>query len=278
MNIDTELRQKLADLPAFPGAVTRLIAALDDEDVSLTELTRHLQHDPVLAARVLSAANRSGLQSGRHGVGDIYVATSLLGLNQVRQIVLSTQVMDFFRHANCSPQFQQHCLAVAICMQELAPEFDVTPDYALVTGLLHDIGAFWFKYFHATEYEQMLTLHERLGGAITAAERAVFGIDHGALGGMMARHWSLPADMADAIAQHHEWIPGKLHRLTAMTCLAEIICNGLDLPYDRANQVTQLPDALLSSLGREWMHELPDLFGRVEARFRHALDVDKPDQ
>lgn len=265
-----EVIASLDRLPAYPAIVNQVLEVLSDDTAGMTLLAKHLQTDPVISARVLSAANRLIRHSNREPVGDIYTAVSYLGLTQVHQVVVSTSLLDFASQAHCSSQFWEHSLAVGIAGQELATAFGVNPDHALVAGLLHAVGVLWINYFHPLEFQQVLIEHQVQAQDIFLAERAILGNDHGEVGQVLAEHWSLPEEIRNAIAHHHAPDLAPISRLVAITHLAELICIGLDLPYQASHQIAGLSPAAARVLGEGWADQLPELFGRIESRFRVA--------
>ena len=263
----------LPKLPAFPRVVSDILQTLSDAHAGMTVLVSHLQHDPIISARILSAANRQIRHSGREPVGDVYTAASYIGLNQIHRIVVGTSLLDFAKNARCSRHFWEHSLAVGICAQELAREFGVNHEHALVAGLLHDVGDLWMRSCHPTEYERLLDEHEPHAFSRMNAEQTMFGMDHCEIGGLLAAHWDLPQDIGQAIAQHHRPSGPNLSGLVAITHLAQQICHGLDLPYHLSNQVDGLSEEAVRVLGEDWADNLADVFGRVEARFRFDRTV-----
>lgn len=258
----------LPKLPAFPGIVVHILKALDDDSSSMTMLVNHLQRDPVIAGRVLSAANRSSQHS--RALGGISAAVSFIGMRRVREIVLATSLVDFSRQTRSSRFFWEHSLAVGICTQELARDFSLNMDYALVAGLLHDIGKLWMSYLYPDEHQEVLDLLAQHPRPLCEVEREVFGMDHCRIGEVVAEHWGLPADIIEAIGQHHQPDHPELGRLAAMTHVAEAISNGLDLPARDDNQVIGLSDHAIRVIGLDWHSDVHDLLGRMDARFRYA--------
>lgn len=265
-----EVTRQLQALPAFPAVVTRILETLDDERAALTVLEQYLQSDPVISARILSAANRLVRHSGREPVGDIHTAVSYLGLNRVHEVVVSTSLLDFVKNSHCTSVFWERSLAVGLCAQELAQLVGENEGHALVAGLLHEVGILWLNVCHPREYKQVLIEQQLQDNDIVDAERALLGIDHLEIGRLLAEHWGLPADIAQAIASYHTPPPGPLPPLVAITHLAAIICSGLDLPFQPTNEVRHVSADALRALGTDWEEKMPELLGRVEVRFAQS--------
>jgi putative nucleotidyltransferase with HDIG domain len=260
--------ETLPKLPAFPRVVTQILAILDDDNSCLTALINHLQRDPVIAGRVLSAANAS--QFAHRSLGGISAAVSFIGMRRIREIVLTTSLLDFSRNLRGPQFFWEHSLAVGICTQELAREVGLDEDQALVAGLLHDIGKLWMAYLHPRENQHIQGLLAHEPHPLCELEREMFGLDHCAIGSIIARYWRLPEEIIEAITLHHQQDTPELGRLAAATHVAEAICNGLDLPPREDNQVIAVSQQAMVVLGIDWNQDMSDLLGRTEARFRQA--------
>lgn len=262
--------EQLQALPAFPAIVTRILETLDDERAALDLLEQYLQSDPVISARILSAANRLIRHSGREPVGDVHTAVSYLGLNRVHEVVVSTSLLDFAQNSRCTSVFWERSLAVGLCAQELARLAGADPDHALVAGLLHGVGILWLHVCHPHEYQQVLIEQQLHDGDRAEIERNLLGIDHLEIGRLLAEHWDLPGDIVQAIASHRTPPHGPLPPLVAVVHLATVICSGLDLPFQPDSDVRHLAPQALRSLGEDWMYKLPDLLGRLEVRFAQS--------
>ena len=103
------------------------------------------------------------------------------------------------------------------------------------------------------------------------AERAVWGVDHGVVGGWLAAHWGLSQEICQAIVQHHAPEAGGQVPLLAVVHVAEVLSNALQLNHTAHCRVTTLSDTSCTLLGLDWGPDSQGLFGRIEARSRHAF-------
>lgn len=265
-----DIERSLTALPAFPRVVLDILDALNDDNASTATLASHVQHDPVIAGRVLSATHRAAQLGQRRVVKDLYAAVSLLGLQRIREIVLTANLADFTHLIGAEGSFWEHSLAVSIAAQELGNHCGLNPNYALIAGLLHDIGLLWLTHYQA---ETQMQIGEALARHPTPrhdVERATFGMDHCEIGYHMARGWHLPEEICQSIAQHHQPDTAQTSSLVAVTHLAENICNGLDIPQREQNRVTHIADNAFALAGIKPEQELAGLLGRIEARYLHA--------
>ncbi len=261
-----QILEKAALLPAFPTVVSDLLASLDDENSTLGILSRLVAKDPVITARLLSLANSAAMAGhGQQDRRDIQGAVSLIGLAKVRELALSLSLNSFAEQFGVGRYFWTHSVAVGVAAQELGRKCHFQPDYALVAGLLHDIGQLWMVRFHPETWQLVQRDVMNWDRDICEAERQHFGIDHTAVGEILAQHWNLPPALIFAIAHHHDGqVAGE--KLVALTHVAEAIVNALDLSAGNSARVTVLSDQACDLLGIDWQEDLGFLFGKIEAR------------
>ncbi|PIV80876.1 DNA-directed RNA polymerase subunit beta' [bacterium CG17_big_fil_post_rev_8_21_14_2_50_64_8] len=104
--------------------------------------------------------------------------------------------------------FWGHAFAVAMVCEHIAHTVDpagkkCNHERAFMTGLLHDIGRAAlgmrvdFSYFE----REMGHLHD---AALIEAEVAYYGMHHGEAGQALLQLWQFPADLCQAVAEHHQ--------------------------------------------------------------------------
>lgn len=270
------------ELPAFPKVVLQILDTLNDPDACLTVLTEHIEHDPVVAASVLSLANRAGTHSHSGApIGDVFTAVSLVGLSRVREVALQVSLSGFLGSmapVDAEEHIWAHSLASAACAVELAQwaSIEVSVDAALIAGLMHDVGQLWLQRFEPQLMQQALLIAKQGDVRIEDAERSLLGVDHGAIGGWLAQSWGLPANIRQAIVHHHAPDAASEEPLVALVHIANVLSNALDLAHDPDSRVPWMSRDSCAALGLTWGPETQSLFGRIEARSRHAFALLDP--
>jgi HD-like signal output (HDOD) protein len=265
-------------LPAFPKTVREILETVDDPDSSMAVLSLAIGRDPAIAGRVLAAANNAAASSRRSaGVDDIYTATSLVGMQQVRDIAVLSSLTSFVGAMSSSldaAELWRHSVGVGVCAQEMALciDADVSINQALIAGLLHDIGQFWLLQHDHQAYAGCWADAVRGGVDIRRAELDVFGVDHAQIGAWLAASWSLPFHICAAIEAHH--LPDNALQpgpLIALLHVAEVVSNALELGGSSMSRVTYISPTACRTLGLEWDDSVRSMFGRIEARARHVI-------
>jgi putative nucleotidyltransferase with HDIG domain len=271
---EKEIDERSINLPAFPRVVNDILATLDDENANLGALVRFVERDPVITARIISIAN-SAAMAGRHSgqLRDVNMAVSLIGLARIREIVLAVSLAEFATKSRMSSYFWEHSVAVAITAQELGRFTHISPDYALVAGLLHDIGQLWMARFYPLEFQMVRATVNCSERGIIEVERQYFGMDHCQIGGILATRWGLPDPVVMAVSYHHDPSQVILEQLADLIHVAEVFSNALDLTGREDNLVTNLSEDACQTIGLRWDVDLHALFGKIEARSEHACRV-----
>jgi putative nucleotidyltransferase with HDIG domain len=271
-----ELASHANALPSLPEVVNDLIRSLSDECADVDTLVHHINSDPVIVARLLSAANAvgSGLSTRIHSAKQAFL---VLGIDRISHIILASAFS--YRYDTRGSGFDahliwRHSLGVATCARVLAEQTGINPEMAFTGGLLHDIGQLLMYTASPANYLHALTLRNTDDVALVDAERSVFGYDHAAAGRTLALTWKLPSEIADAIAAHHE--PDELgSEIGDLVHVSEVLSHALDLGEQPGNRVPDLSELACANLGLSWP-KLAGHFAEIEARYdgiRSALGI-----
>jgi DNA-binding NarL/FixJ family response regulator len=189
--------------PVLTESRARVMRAATAETSRVSEVIAAVESDVGLAIAVLRFANRSAAGT----VGSIPEAVEVLKPAGVLAIAGTAPVFDFFE-ANGSRQMRPERFRVhALTTQQAGDEigrmvgWDDRDELAVAT-LLHDVGRLVICNLHPGDRGQFdavaRTPEQRL-----KEERDRLGIDHALVGGVLARRWNLPSQIAVAIERHH---------------------------------------------------------------------------
>ena len=271
-----EVLSKSDTLPGFPAVIVQILAMIDDPEANTEMLASLIKHDPVITARVLSLANVAATRSQHQtAIRDIFTATSLTGMNRVREMAIISSIGGFFdgiAPIGMAASFWQHSIDVGVCSEELAlhTAAPASAASAMIAGLLHDVGQLWLFRFDADAIHAAWNraLDDNIG--IEEAERECFAVDHSTIGAWLAEHWSLPANICAAIRHHHDPDKALAEPLVPLVHVAEVLANALDLTGREENRVTTISSIACRALDLTWNASVRPLFGRMEARSRHV--------
>ena len=188
-------------LPSLPDVALKVREALNDPEISATEIAHIIEADPALAVQLIRTAN-SPLCRGVAPVGSIREAVVRLGLLATRNLVISFTIKQLFKAK--SPvlrkrmqQLYSHSVQIAALSFALGRESSgFLPEHALLAGLIHDIGVI-----------PVLTYMDEMDvPPIDPNElEGVIGKLRGLIGGMLLRHWNFEPEFVDVAEHAEEW-------------------------------------------------------------------------
>ena len=210
MAINSKLEEIRASghLPSPRGAALQVIQLTHKDDVTNQEIAHAIKADPALSSRIIKVANALVAYQTRP-IASIVDAVTVLGLNTVRQLVLSLSVMDSSRHGACQQfdyqDFWAHSLLTAITAQNLVLHSGIgSTEEVFILGLLGQIGSLALATARPQEYARILgAVAANADAGLVNLERAEFGFDHNRLTQAMMEDWGMPRVFQE-VALHHE--------------------------------------------------------------------------
>lgn len=197
------------DLPYSPALLTRLFAQTDNGSLApLAAIAETIEKDQGLTARVLGVANSAfyGLQAE---VSTVARAAAVLGISEIRNIILSVGLRSLTRSRPLPPDFDlgsywRHQYTVAVLCRSLAEDADdAEPDDLFTAGLLHDLGKLVVALYRPDDWEAIETLAEDEEITHCVAEDRHWGVDHAVIGAMLLNSWNFPKGLVEPVNWHH---------------------------------------------------------------------------
>jgi len=194
-------------LPSPPRTCRLLNEALDDVESSSDQIAKIISQDVALTAKVLQLVN-SAFFSLQREVTDTKTAVTFLGIDVLKQLVLSAEILKTFRPVRpimgfSLDDFDQHSQRAAKIANRL-PAVGPVADLAATAALLHDTGKLVLATRLPVQFEKALLKSIRERKPLHVCETEVFGTTHAAIGAYLLNLWGLPRPAVDAIAHHHK--------------------------------------------------------------------------
>ncbi len=177
-----------------------------EPNVSLGAISKVVQNDPGLAAKVLKTVNSSfyGLQQP---CSRLDRAMSYLGLQAVKSLVLGFSLVDATRGVGDGADLKRHwrrTIFAASAARHLAQVTKaVDADEVFACALFQDIGVLACVAALGGEYMPTLAGAPDDHDLLCRHEREVFPFDHTTVGAELARKWKLPDLLVESIRKHH---------------------------------------------------------------------------
>jgi putative nucleotidyltransferase with HDIG domain len=191
-------------IPTLPQVAIKIRRVID-EDADIRKVEAVIQTDPSIAAALLRVANSALYRTGTP-VKTIEQAIIKIGLKMVKNIVFTYSLKDLFRstHAYINQRLKNmwtHSAEVAAVSYVLAGKlgrFD--PEYALLLGLLHDIGMLPILTY-AERYPELVETPEKIDATIEQL--------HAEVGSIILDEWHFDEEFATVARESDDWYRDK---------------------------------------------------------------------
>ena len=248
---------EIDSLPPVPSVYAELSQITQDaENASADEVTRIINQDPAIAAKILQIANSAYFGQQRE-VATVSNAVVVLGMGMVETLVLATSVFQTFESGADSgldqEGFWKHCLGCGMAASLL--ERKITKDrsraeVAMLAGTLHDLGKLVLAQYMPERYAEVVSMARVRRMMLCDEEEEMLGTTHAAVGGHLAQWWNLPEAISEALSYHHE--PQESAgdtRLTAFVHLADVIVHRAQIGSSGCGVEPDIDTQLQESLG-----------------------------
>jgi putative nucleotidyltransferase with HDIG domain len=269
---------------SLPATVSKILEVCNNPKTSPIDLDKVIQLDPVLMGRVLKLINSAYYGLGTQ-VTSLVRAIIMLGVNTVKNLALSTAVIDRFAdkkgfHALNMDGFWRHSLCVGVTAKHIARKRGIDPksvEEYFAAGLLHDVGKIPMNDALAEDYVRAMAVADRERLPLNAAEAKVLGIDHCQAGQAVATAWKLSGAIADTVVWHHdlEGYQGEYTDVLDTVAVSNYFASREGIGFSGNLYPEKLPPEIFGRLGisRSLLEELE---GPVNAEIEKAKIFLKP--
>lgn len=229
------LVEKMPNLASSSVVYSHLMKVFNDPHASMEDYEKWIEMDPTLTAKLLRLANSAFWGFGAN-VKSVREALLRLGLQQVRKVVLSSTVMNFFKGVFSEwvnmKDFWMHSLGTAIIARCLAQESrKINPEEAFAAGLMHDLGRLVFFMQDPSGVQQVFRRYNQQYQPLYEIEAEVLGFTHADLGGVLLNNWGLPVELVQAVRYHHSPLAANANYAdhAAIVHFADILAHAMEL-------------------------------------------------
>jgi HD-like signal output (HDOD) protein len=207
--IDAQLVRRILacpSLPTLPAVALQVLQACRRTEVDLSVIASVVARDPAISARLLRRANSASLAT-RRSVASLTHAVALLGTSATLAITLSFSLVGGRRRQPSAtfdhPGFWRRALFSGLAGRALGPVVKQDLDEVFVACLLQDLGMLALNEVFPDDHGAVCQAAAGDHTELAAAEAAALGVDHAQVGALLARQWSLPSRLEEAIALSH---------------------------------------------------------------------------
>ena len=206
----------------------------------------------------------------------------LLGLNQIKNLVLATSTLQMFRKYQSAQMFDmrkfwEHSVGCAVASKVLAETAYLgSPDDMFAGGLLHDVGKLIHAIYLHEEFSAVVSDVEARGLPLFESEKKILGYDHTYTGRELAMRWSLSQGTISMIAHHHlSDGSALLSKEVAAVHIGNSICIAMGLGSGGEKKVPMINEKAWEMLGIE-LSSLEYIVARIEKLFKESIAILEP--
>jgi HD-like signal output (HDOD) protein len=184
------------------------MAVTADPERAAEDLVQAILPDPAMCAAIIKFANSAFFGIPRD-VATMEKAVTVLGFNEVHNIVLGKAVFNSFKKINSQNKqsintFWRHSFSCGLTAKILAEDLGSSPSELFIAGLIHDIGKLALFVALSDKYLPILMLHQTDRILCRQQENETFGIDHPKVGYRLLTRWLFPESLLNAVGFHHD--------------------------------------------------------------------------
>jgi HD-like signal output (HDOD) protein len=229
MSVINQVFESGQHLPILPKVVHEVMLALDEDSPDLKKIVDKINHDPVIAAKVLKLANSAHYGVSRQ-IKTIEDAIALIGFSKLATLVIASIVTDSMTKVpNIDMrQFWIRSLVTASVARALASQLHQSTEVAYLGGLMHGIGQLIIHLFFPTAG----IVIEKACMASNGLERnhienTHLGVDHCQIGQELTKRWCFPTEIQQVVRYYAEPMHPQAGDLSPLVHLAVHIAYGL---------------------------------------------------
>ncbi len=257
-------------MPSLPTSVTKVIEVCNNPKTSPVDLDKVISLDPVLMGRVIKLIN-SAYYGIQNKITSLVRAIIMLGLNTVKNLALSTAVLDRLSDKNSFKAlnmegFWRHSLCTGVVAKLIAKERKIDSkllDEYFAAGLLHDIGKIPLNNIVSDDFIKAMAIADNEKIPLYLAEKRTFDMDHTDVGGLIVEAWRLSGAIADTIRYHHslELYEGSYKDIVMTVVIADNYANKNGIGFSGCLYPEKVPPEYWNSLAisKEWLHQIDDI-------------------
>lgn len=184
------------DFPAFSQHIQKVLAAVDDNEATVHELTGLIMRDYSLSLKLLRTANFYNL-SGRQ-IMSVSHAVIMIGTEGVRNLASSLLIFEhFYKKPTGVRELMMLSMLSANHVRDIAMRIPaLRPEEAYLCGMVRNLGEVLIGYYLPGPYARILQRMAERKQAASAASLDVLQFTFEDIGEAVIRYWRMPERVA----------------------------------------------------------------------------------
>jgi len=189
------------NLPNIPKVIKQLIEQFNNGDASASDISKNIQMDQVLSAKIIRLANSARYGAGRK-ISGIDSAVVMLGMDVLKTLVIASGVVGAFKEIEAfdMKSFWRESFMIASICKLIAKHTTCDPETAFTCGIMHNIGELLIHMAHP-EYAHKIDKLVQAGANRCDLQDNQFTYNYTQVGAELARRWNFPDEIIQALRQ-----------------------------------------------------------------------------
>ena len=197
----------MGSLPVLSSTCSEVSTATQDPEATTQYVAAIIANDVGLSAKVLQLVNSSFFGMPRR-VSSIKEAVALIGMERIRVVALSSNIMDTLASAGDTAPLIKRLWNASLEIGRSSAQFAArdgrsatVQEVARLSGLLSLVGRAILLRERPHEFMKALDLARQSRIGLSAAESVVFGVPQQAIGAYTLGLWAFDDDVVEAVAR-----------------------------------------------------------------------------
>jgi len=190
------------EIPSFPEVAVRIRQVLADENCSSVQVAKVVGAEPGMTAKILQMANSAALNPNGSKITDLKSAVARIGFANVRTASLAYAMQQIRNAPALAPirqplnELWEYSVKMAAMAYVAARRWTtVSPDKALMAGLMHGVGKVYIM-ARSAEHPDLFADTERCQQIVTDWNTAIAKA--------VLESWDISADVVEAVGAYQE--------------------------------------------------------------------------
>lgn len=217
-------------VPTIPEELFMLKEELNKKYPNTASVASLISRNPEMLVNFLTLVN-TNITSEKNEITDAKAAVNLLGLDEIYNIFLSSNITSILAQSELEKKILLHGAKTGLAAAELSYwVFDISRSEAYMASLMQNVGAVYLSRKYPDEYEKIFS--NQLGNPVSGYQKELetIGTTHCIIGGIICKKWNISPDIYKAIIYHHDMefahqtqSNTKVKHLTALIILGNYI-------------------------------------------------------
>jgi putative nucleotidyltransferase with HDIG domain len=261
-------------LPQFPENILLIHKLIEDPKAEMVDIARKISMDPAITADLLKVVNSAQYMLSKK-VDSIAEAVKMVGIRGIKNLLYSYGTQKILGEDSAEKKaLWEHSYKTAFYAFNLIRNFhkDLNVlDDAYVGGILHDMGKIVFANAHPELMDHIREFCVQKSLPPAVFENLAAGMNHAAIGALIAEKWNFPEALINAIRYHHDphSAPEQYRTLVDTVYLANMFCE-----YEKGSiNFDQFDSAVLESFGITTKNQIDTLIVRFSTGFKKVKNI-----